>query len=155
MYAYPYNMNNNMQQQLAQNRMEQLQQQYNNMFPMMQQQQQQPQQFLKGRPVSSLEEARASIIDLDGSLFVFTDIANNKIYTKQIMLDGTAELKTYELVEQNKAQVERKNNNECVSKQEFDEVIGKLKRLFVDLRDFPLMRDEFVGAVNNRPYSFN
>lgn len=21
--------------------------------------------------------------------------------------------------------------------------------------DFPLMRDEFVGAVNNRPYSFN
>ena len=85
MYAYPYGMNNNMQQQLAQNRMEQLQQQYNNMFPMMQQQQvQQPQQFLKGRPVSSLEEARASMIDLDGSLFVFTDIANNKIYTKQI-----------------------------------------------------------------------
>ena len=21
-------------------------------------------------------------------------------------------------------------------------------------KDFPLMRDEFVGAVNNRPYSF-
>nr|DAW39077.1 MAG TPA: hypothetical protein [Caudoviricetes sp.] len=39
MYAYSYGMNNNMQQQLAQNRMEQLQQQYNNMFPMMQQQQ--------------------------------------------------------------------------------------------------------------------
>ena len=39
MYAYPYGMNNNMQQQLAQNRVEQLQQQYNNMFPMMQQQQ--------------------------------------------------------------------------------------------------------------------
>ena len=39
MYAYPCGMNNNMQQQLAQNRMEQLQQQYNNMFPMMQQQQ--------------------------------------------------------------------------------------------------------------------
>lgn len=53
MYAYPYGMNNNMQQQLAQNRMGQLQQQYNNMFPMMQQQQtQQPQQFLKGRPVT-------------------------------------------------------------------------------------------------------
>lgn len=27
--------------------------------------------------------------------------------------------------------------------------------IFDDLRDFPLMRDEFVGAVNNRPYSFN
>lgn len=129
MYAFPYGMNNNMQQQLAQNRMEQLQQQYNNMFPMMQQQQQQPQQFLKGRPVSSLEEARASMIDLDGSLFVFTDIANNKIYTKQIMLDGTAELKTYELVEQNKAQAGNKNNDyECVPRKEFDEVIEKLKQ---------------------------
>ncbi len=129
MYTFPYGMNNNnMQQQLAQNRMEQLQQQYNNMFPMMQQQQQQPQQFLKGRPVSSLEEARASMIDLDGSLFVFTDIANRKIYTKQIMLDGTAELKTYELVEQNKAQTVSKNNDyECVPRQEFDEAIGKLK----------------------------
>ena len=102
---------------------------------MQQQQTQQPQQFLKGRPVSSLEEARASMIDLDGSLFVFTDIANNKIYTKQIMLDGTAELKTYELVEQNKAQVEHKNSNDCVSKQEFDEVIGKLKRQIEVLKE--------------------
>ena len=136
MYAYPYGMNNNMQQQLAQNRMEQLQHQYNNMFPMMQQQQtQQQQQFLKGRPVSSLEEARASMIDLDGSLFVFTYIANNKIYTKQIMLDGTAELKTYELVEQNKSQVEHKNSNECVSKKEFEEVIGKLKKQIEVLKE--------------------
>lgn len=29
------------------------------------------------------------------------------------------------------------------------------KALFDDLRGFPLMHDEFVGAVNNRPYSFN
>lgn len=33
MYTYPYNVNGNVQQQLAQNRMEQLQQQYNSMFP--------------------------------------------------------------------------------------------------------------------------
>ncbi len=147
MYVYPYNMNNNMQQQLAQNRMEQLQQQYNSMFPMMQQQQQ-PQQFLKGRPVSSLEEARASMIDLDGSLFVFTDIANNKIYTKQIMLDGTAELKTYELVEQNKEQVECKNSNECVSKQEFDEVIGKLKKQIEVLKE-GILYDATNNAKND------
>lgn len=30
-----------------------------------------------------------------------------------------------------------------------------LKRLFDDLVYFPLMCDEFVGAVNNCPYSFN
>ena len=41
-------------------------------------------QGLKGRPVSSLEEARASSIDFDGSVFLFPDMANKKIYTKQI-----------------------------------------------------------------------
>lgn len=52
-------------------------------------------QFLKCRPVSSKEEARAFQIDLDGSLWVFTDLANGKIYTKQINNDGTATFKTY------------------------------------------------------------
>lgn len=45
----------------------------------------QPQQTaLKGRPVSSLEEVRATGIDFDGSIFYFPDIANKRIYTKQI-----------------------------------------------------------------------
>jgi len=34
-------------------------------------------------------------IDLDGSLWVFTDVGNDKIYTKQINNDGTASFKTY------------------------------------------------------------
>ena len=54
-------------------------------------------QYLKCRPVSSKEEARACQIELDGSLNVFTDVANNKIYTKQINNDGTATFKTYTL----------------------------------------------------------
>jgi hypothetical protein len=54
---------------------------------------------LKGRPVASIEEARASIIDFDGSIFFFPDVANQKIYTKQINMDGTVALKMYELVE--------------------------------------------------------
>jgi hypothetical protein len=37
---------------------------------------------IKGRPVSSLEEARASMIDFDGSIFYFPDVANKRIYTK-------------------------------------------------------------------------
>lgn len=56
-------------------------------------------QFLKCRPVSSKEEARAYQIDLDGSLWVFTDIGSGKIYTKQVNNDGTASFKTYALVE--------------------------------------------------------
>ena len=55
-------------------------------------------QFLKCRPVSSKEEARAYQIDLDGSLWVFTDIGNEKIYTKQVNNDGTATFKTYSFV---------------------------------------------------------
>ena len=58
---------------LAQQRMNNLQNQYNQMFPqqeMMQQQVPQQMQMIKGRPVSSLEEARASMIDLDGSMYV-------------------------------------------------------------------------------------
>lgn len=61
---------------------------------------QQPQQLgLKGRPVSSIDEVRASGIDFDGSIFYFPDIANKRIYTKQINIDGTAILNMYELKE--------------------------------------------------------
>ena len=54
---------------------------------------------LKGRPVSSIDEARASTIDFDGSVFFFPDLANKCIYTKQINMDGTAILNMYELKE--------------------------------------------------------
>lgn len=54
---------------------------------------------LKGRPVTSLEEARASIVDFDGSIFFFPDLANKRIYTKQITMDGTALINVYELKE--------------------------------------------------------
>lgn len=56
-------------------------------------------QFLKCRPVSSKDEARAYQIDLDGSLWVFTDVGNGKIYTKQVNNDGTATFKTYAFAE--------------------------------------------------------
>ena len=79
-------------------------------------------QGLKGRPVSSIEEVRAAQIDFDGSLFVFPDIANKRIYTKQINLDGTASLNVYEL----KEMVIPKNDVDYVTKQEFEEVIKEL-----------------------------
>lgn len=92
-YQYPYNQQ---YQRLAQ--MEQ-QAQINPQQYGVQSMVGQSQNYIKGRPVVSMEEARAAQIDLDGSLFVFTDIGNKKIYTKQINLDGTATLNTYSLVE--------------------------------------------------------
>lgn len=69
----------------------------NNYFQAPTQTNRQPSYMLKGRPVSSLEEARALSIDFDGSVFYFPDLANKKIYTKQINMDGTATLNMYEL----------------------------------------------------------
>ena len=81
---------------------------------------------LKGRPVSSFEEARAATIDFDGSLYIFTDIGNKKIYTKQINLDGTATLSMYELRELPDNNPNNLNNN-FVTREEFELVITQLK----------------------------
>ena len=79
-------------------------------------------QYLKCRPVASKEEARAAQIDLDGSLWVFTDVANGKIYTKQINTNGTATFKTYALT----ADEDPYDTSEYVTKQEFNKVIQDL-----------------------------
>lgn len=79
-------------------------------------------QFLKCRPVSSKDQARAFQIDLDGSLWVFTDIGNEQIYTKQINNDGTATFKTYTLTEDKTPY----GTPEYVTKEEFNRVIQSL-----------------------------
>lgn len=73
---------------------------------------------LKGRPVSSLEEARASQIDFDGSLFVFPDIVNKRIYTKQFALDGVISFKIYEQIEEPSTQPSYITKEEFTSKLE-------------------------------------
>lgn len=79
---------------------------------------------LKGRPVASLEEARAIPIDFDGSVFYFPDIANNRIYTKQINLDGTASFCMYELQETPQENLQTKN---FVTREELQESLEKFK----------------------------
>lgn len=112
-------------------------QNYNNYYPQQTQQGQagfgrmpaaaQPQGGLKGRPVSSLEEVRATSIDFDGSVFYFPDLANKKIYTKQINMDGTASLYMYELKE---IPTVDQNNNSYITREEFENVINQLKMGF-------------------------
>ena len=81
---------------------------------------------LKGRPVSSIEEARASSIDFDGSIFYFPDLANRRIYTKQINIDGTATLNMYEFKELPMSQPTSTSNN-FVTRDEFESAIAQLK----------------------------
>lgn len=91
-----------------------------------------PQIGLKGRLVASLEEARATSIDFDGSVFYFPDLANKRIYTKQINIDGTASLYVYELREM-PAQKEDSgfvpSVEKFVTREEFERVLQQLALL--------------------------
>ena len=72
---------------------------------------------LKGHPVSSLEEVKATSIDFDGSIFYFPDIANKRIYTKTVGLDGIATLNMYEL---KPIPQENQITGDFITRQEFD-----------------------------------
>lgn len=91
-----------------------------------------PQTGLKGRLVSSLEEARATSIDFDGSVFYFPDMANKRIYTKQINMDGTATLCVYELREmpvQKEDSVFVPSVEKFVTREEFERVLQQIQLL--------------------------
>lgn len=79
---------------------------------------------LKGRPVASIEEARAAAIDFDGSIFFFPDLANKKIYTKQINIDGTMLMNMYELKEVPVEPVFNPSN--FITREEFEAAIKQL-----------------------------
>ena len=82
---------------------------------------------LKGRPVSSIDEARASSIDFDGTVFYFPDLANRCIYTKQINLDGTASLLMYELKEIPVENTMSLNNAAFITRDEFEQALNQLR----------------------------
>ena len=89
-----------------------------------------PQQnLLKGRFVSSVDEVRAAQVDFDGSIFIFPDMANKKIYTKQIDLNGNVKLEEYDWVPIEKTAAV----GDFVTKQELRKLWLKLKKLFLKL----------------------
>ena len=79
------------------------------------------------RPVSSIEEVRACPVDFDGSVFYFADVANKRIYTKQINMDGTATINLYELKIPTQAD---QMANSYVTRQEFEQVINQLREAY-------------------------
>lgn len=110
----------------------------------------QTQPQIKGRPVTSIEEVRATTIDFDGSVFFFPDLANKRIYTKQINYDGTSTINTYELLP-------TLNNSEpqFVTRDEFDKLIAQLHQRFagVELQSAPqqtLLPAEAATSVDKK-----
>ena len=94
------------------------------------------------RLVSSIEEVRACPIDFDGSIFYFSDIANKKIYTKFINMDGTATINLYELKELS----DQNSEASYVTREEFEQVVNQLKEM---------MQQEIPQPAAQRPEYLN
>lgn len=105
--------------------------------------------YIKGRPVVSIDEARASQIDLDGSLYVFPDLGNKKIYTKQINMDGTAAFNVFEL----SAPVEAAPAPIYVTKDELDEILASFKESLVQEKQKEPAPARNVKAQINQPFN--
>ena len=114
---YPYQQ----QQQFIPTYRQQIQPQYN--WNMMNQQ-----PIPQVRPVSSIEEVKASSIDFDGSVFYFPDIANKKIYTKSVNMDGTVNISLYELSQIKPA--DQANDSSYITREEFEQVISNLIKTY-------------------------
>ena len=88
--------------------------------------------------VSSIEEAKASPIDFDGSIFYFPDLANKRIYTKQINIDGTATLNMYELRPiQMQQDIQQGMAANFVTREEFQQALEQLKTSFESQKEQP------------------
>ena len=86
------------------------------------------------RPVSSIEEVRASPIEFDGSIFYFPDIVNKKIYTKFINMDGTVSINLYELKDLATLTTNQTiDSSSFITRTEFENVITQLKQAYENL----------------------
>ena len=84
---------------------------------------------LKGRIVTGMEEARAAQIDLDGSVFVFPSLSENKIYTKTIGLNGNPIFEVFvKQVEQEKQMPVYAESGVVMALQQRVEVLEKMLR---------------------------
>lgn len=88
------------------------------------------QPILKGRPVTSIDEVRATSVDFDGSISYFPDLANGKIYTKQINMDGTSKILMYEPVEI--PQPIMKGQDDFITRDEFNAAIQSIQAHFAE-----------------------
>ena len=128
-YGYGYPMNNYQRMMPAQ--MQEPAAQVTNTQPYMAPMMIQQANYIKGRPVVSIDEARASQIDLDGSLYVFPDLGNKKIYTKQINMDGTATFNVFELATPS---AESTTAPIYVTRAELDEILNQFKASLVQIK---------------------
>lgn len=81
---------------------------------------------IKGRPVTSIDEAKAAQIDLDGTITYFPSPAENKIYVKSIGFDGLPIFNIYQLADSKQSQPVYADNNLVISLQQRVENLEKI-----------------------------
>lgn len=101
------------------------------------------------RPVSSVEEVRAYPIDFDGSVFYFPDIANKKIYTKSVGMDGVVNINLYELKDIADQTVD---SSMFITREEFEEAVTQLKLMYEEL--LRIKEQEMAQSAAQQP-TFN
>ena len=94
-----------------------------------QQVQPQPKNMVKCKMVTSLEEVKAMPIDFDGSLNVYVDVTNNKIYTKVFTVNATVDIKTYEVV----SMVDNNSDTKYATIDDIEAIKKELEELKVSL----------------------
>ena len=114
------------QQQMQQMPPQQMMQQQFQQMP------QQPMMGLKGRLVSSLDEVKASVVDMDGSETYFPHPASNSIFTKCIDMQGNSVIKHYVL--------------EDVKDSKLDPVKEELDKLNKRVNDLEEMLNSLTGG---------
>ena len=110
------------------------------------------QQTPQVRPVSSVEEVRAYPIDFDGSVFYFPDVANKKIYTKSINMDGTVAINLYELKEMPAA--DQCMSSSYITRQEFNDVITQLKTMYEEMLQSKEPKQEMTQTAAQPVFNF-
>lgn len=93
------------------------------------------------QPVSSFEEVKAMSINFDGSIFFFPDLASKRVYSKQILQDGTPNYKVYE----EKALPNINMASSYVTREEYENTLLNLQKTL----------NGIMNTVQNQPQSQN
>lgn len=105
-----------------------------------------PQTGIKGRPVTSIDEAKAAQIDLDGTMTYFPSLGENKIYVKSIGYDGLPVFNVYQLVDAKQNQPLYADNSTVMALQQR---VDNLERLIKGVNNNvqPNANDAVGGAI--------
>lgn len=94
-------------------------------------------------PVGGIEEVKAYPIDFTGGITYFNDITNNRIYTKQLGLNGAPEIKVYSL---DNSPFDNSQSN-YGSEQQYNSLTKRIEDIEMKISKY----DEILGGYRNEP----